>query len=1117
MLTHLYISNYALIEELDIDFHNGFSVITGETGAGKSIILGALGLLLGKRADAQAIKNGEKKCSIEASFDIRALNLKSFFADNDIDNDDTECILRREVINTGKSRAFINDTPVSLTQLKELGTYLIDIHSQHQNLLMNQEDFLLDIVDTIAGNQSLRETYLHTFEAWKRAQTLLLELQARAEKDQANQDYLKFQIQQFQEANLSEGEQEELEQEASTLNHAEDIKQALFAACAPLVSEELRLLEELKNGVQKLESISAVYPQAQEMAERLNSAYIELEDLSSELEKVQMEIEFDPIRQNFVEERLNTIYSLEQKHKVSTIAELLQIYDDLQKRLNEIENIDETLKEKEKEVEQQLGALAKSAKALTKSRETAAKTIAKSLIEQLQTLGMPHVKLEFSLTPKSSFDRNGSDTISLLFSANKNRPLQDVAAIASGGEIARLMLSLKALIAKSKALPTIIFDEIDTGVSGTMAEKMALTMQQIADNCQVLCITHLPQIAALGAHHYRVYKVEGDDKTTSHISLLSQEERIKEIANMLTGSEMTEAAINNAKSLLRINWTMKYLLRLILLLTLLPGTISAGTPATWLFKVFTYDAQGQLKGEGNGFFLDEKGTGIAPYHLFKGASKAVVVDDSGKKYNIQRIEGANSTYDVIRFSTNAAKKKPLSGITTTGAQAGSEIQFFVYSTQKNAKPIQAKVEKVNPFNTYNYYDITAANKAENFGCPLYSSAGELIGIIQRNVQTQAAQACALDARFINELQPKALNFINGDLLAIKLPIALPNDEQEAMNALYLINFSDTLVSANAFSDFTKTYPQNAEGWALQGKFQTFTNALADADRSFQKALSLPTKNADAIHYIYSTTLFNFAIINSLGNDGLLKAMAEAQKAYTIKPKPLYLYQEAQCLFAMERYKEAYDKYLASAKNIAQADGQESTFKSPEAFYGAAISLEKAGGDNLQVLALLDSVIANIQTPLNATSVQYYWLRAQQRVKVGKFREAIIDLNEYERNVGPSNLTDKFYVFREQAEMQARMFQQALDDIRTAQTKADAATLPLYQEEEPAILLRVGDYKGVIQYVEPLLKARPEEAGLHLIIGVAYGELKQKAAALRHLERSQALGNEDAPTIIKKYK
>ena len=553
MLTHLYISNYALIEELDIDFHDGFSVITGETGAGKSIILGALGLLLGKRADAQAIKNGEKKCSIEASFDIRALNLKSFFANNDIDNDDTECILRREVINTGKSRAFINDTPVSLTQLKELGTYLIDIHSQHQNLLMNQEDFLLDIVDTIAGNQSLRETYLHTFEAWKRAQTLLLELQARAEKDQANQDYLKFQIQQFQEANLSEGEQEELEQEDSTLNHAEDIKQALFAACAPLVSEELRLLEELKNGTQKLDSISAVYPQAQEMAERLNSAYIELEDLSSELEKVQMEIEFDPIRQNFVEERLNTIYSLEQKHKVSTIAELLQIYDDLQKRLNEIENIDETLKEKEKEVEQQLGALAKSAKALTKSRETAAKTIAKSLIEQLQTLGMPHVKLEFSLMSKSSFDRNGSDTISLLFSANKNRPLQDVAAIASGGEIARLMLSLKALIAKSKALPTIIFDEIDTGVSGTMAEKMALTMQQIADNCQVLCITHLPQIAALGAHHYRVYKVEDDDKTTSHISLLSQEERIKEIANMLTGSEMTEAAINNAKSLLRIN------------------------------------------------------------------------------------------------------------------------------------------------------------------------------------------------------------------------------------------------------------------------------------------------------------------------------------------------------------------------------------------------------------------------------------------------------------------------------------------------------------------------------------------------------------------------------------
>ncbi|WP_462347002.1 DNA repair protein RecN [Alloprevotella tannerae] len=553
MLTHLYITNYALIEELDIDFHDGFSVITGETGAGKSIILGALGLLLGKRADAQAIKNGEKKCCIEASFDIRALNLKSFFADNDIDNDEAECILRREVINTGKSRAFINDTPVSLTQLKELGTYLIDIHSQHQNLLMNQEDFLLDIVDTIAGNQSLREDYTHTFEAWKKAQAALQELQGRAEKDQVNQDFLKFQLQQFEEANLSEREQEDLEQEASTLNHAEDIKQALFSACTPLTSEELHLLEELKIGTQKLESISDVYPPAKELAERLNSTYIELEDLSAELEKAQMEIEFDPIRQNFVEERLNTIYSLEQKHKVSTIAELLQIYEDLQKRLSEIENIDETLKEKAKEAERQFEALVKIGKALTNSRTAAAKTIAASLIKQLQTLGMPHVKLDFSLTPKSSFEKNGGDTISLLFSANKNRLMQDVSAIASGGEIARLMLSLKALIAKNKALPTIIFDEIDTGVSGTMAEKMAQTMQQIAKSCQVLCITHLPQIAALGAYHYRVYKIEGADKTTSHISLLSQDERIKEIAYMLTGSEMTEAAINNAKSLLRIN------------------------------------------------------------------------------------------------------------------------------------------------------------------------------------------------------------------------------------------------------------------------------------------------------------------------------------------------------------------------------------------------------------------------------------------------------------------------------------------------------------------------------------------------------------------------------------
>lgn len=552
MLTHLHIANYALIDRLDIDFEAGFSVITGETGAGKSIILGALGLLLGNRADAKTIKAGAAKCVVEGTFDISKLGLGRFFSENDIENDSLECIVRREVATNGKSRAFVNDTPVTVAKFKELTTSLIDIHSQHQNLLLGHEGFLLETLDTMAHNQALRDNYTEAYHTWRTAARRLDTVREQAKKDKDDTDYLRFQLTALDEAGLVSGEQEELEHESAELSHAEEIKSGLLQAEAPMTADEANLLSALKLSASSLQGIADYFPAAGELAERIESARIELEDIAEELDRSAERIEFSPERQAYVDDRLDIIYGLQKKHHVDTVEELLALRDELQRRIDDIENLDDRLKELEAETARTHDTLIKVGKALRISRETAGRDIAARLLETLQSLGMPSAKLHFVLTPRPMPDASGLDTAALLFSANKNVPEQDVTLIASGGEIARLMLALKALLSSARALPTIIFDEIDTGVSGTMAEKMAQVMLRMADSCQVLCITHLPQIAACGHQHYRVYKAEDQNGTTSHIDHLTSEARIHEIANMLSGEQITEAAINNAKSLLHL-------------------------------------------------------------------------------------------------------------------------------------------------------------------------------------------------------------------------------------------------------------------------------------------------------------------------------------------------------------------------------------------------------------------------------------------------------------------------------------------------------------------------------------------------------------------------------------
>ena len=552
MLQSIYIQNYALIDTLDISFTPGFSVITGETGAGKSIILGAIGLLLGQRAEVKAIRQGASKCVIEARFDISAYGMEPFFEENELEYEE-ECILRREVYASGKSRAFINDTPASLVQMKELGEQLIDVHSQHQNLLLNKEGFQLNVLDILSHNDEQLSVYQSLYREWKQTQQDLADLIARAEQNKADEDYIRFQLEQLEEANLSAGEQEELEQETDTLSHAEEIKAGLFRVGQLLTSDEGGLLAGLKESLNTMLGLQKVYSPATELAERLESTYIELKDVSQEVSSQEEHVEFNPERLEEVNDRLNLIYTLQQKHRVTTVEELLALTEEYAAKLAAITSYDERIGELTTLCDTLYNKVKKQAAVLTKARTGAAREVEKQMASRLVPLGMPNVRFQVEMGMRKEPGVHGEDTVNFLFSANKNGALQSISSVASGGEIARVMLSIKAMIAGAVKLPTIVFDEIDTGVSGEIADRMADIMQEMGDSDrQVISITHLPQIAARGRAHYKVYKQDNETETNSHIRRLTDEERVGEIAHMLSGATLTDAALNNAKALLGI-------------------------------------------------------------------------------------------------------------------------------------------------------------------------------------------------------------------------------------------------------------------------------------------------------------------------------------------------------------------------------------------------------------------------------------------------------------------------------------------------------------------------------------------------------------------------------------
>ena len=550
MLKSLFIQNFVLIDNLDIRFDRGFSVITGETGAGKSIILGALSLVLGQRADGKSIKQGADKCVIEAVFDVSKYQLESFFLGNDLEYDSESCILRRELYASGKSRAFVNDSPVSLAILKELGTKLIDIHSQHQNLLLGDNRFQLRVVDVMAENEILLILYKKEYTRYQGLRKELAALKERAAQSKQEEDYVRFQLEQLEEANLQPAEQEELEQEQETLSHAEEIKSSLYRASSCLDGEEQGVVSLLKESLTAMDALERYFPRAKEIVERLRTAYIDLNDLASEMEGLMEDVEFNPDRLAWVNERLDTLYALQQKHRVASMEELIALRDQFRAQLADMDSFDEQIASLEKQVQDAYKELLQQAAVLSEQRKIASVAFAKQLVEMVAPLGMPHTRFQVEVVPRKDPESDGMDEIRFLFSANKSMALQPVAQTASGGEISRLMLCIKAMIAGFTALPTIIFDEVDTGVSGDIADKMGHIMQDLGSKMQVFAITHLPQIAAQGEAHYFVYKEDVKDRTLTRIRPLDKAERVREVARMLSGSALTEASLANAKDLL---------------------------------------------------------------------------------------------------------------------------------------------------------------------------------------------------------------------------------------------------------------------------------------------------------------------------------------------------------------------------------------------------------------------------------------------------------------------------------------------------------------------------------------------------------------------------------------
>lgn len=553
MLSRLYISNYALIDRLEIDFKEGLTIITGETGAGKSILLGALSLIMGERADIKAMRDSGSKTIVEATFNITGYHLDRLFAEADVDYDEQECILRREIAPSGRTRAFINDTPVPLTLLREVATRLVDIHSQHSNMLLAKPQFQLDIIDSLAGNQPLRDEYLLQYRQYRDIEQKLKQLTERCHQARGEEDYLRFQLKQLQDMNLKPGEDAKLEAEQAKLSNVTEIKQALWEVEHLLSGEDVAVIDHLKTAVSRLQAIESMLPDVEGFAERVDTALIELKDIASAVANVQETLQLDPEQLQIVENRLNDIFTLERKHNVQTVDELIALQTGYEARLHDLDTGDEQIEQLKHQLETIHAQATLLAHQLTDKRRKAAQSFAQQLVERARLLALGNLQFDIAFTPTDGLTPTGVDAIEFRMAFNKSQPLMPVKDTASGGEISRVMLCVKAIVAQRISLPTIIFDEVDTGVSGDTASRMGEMMGDIARNIQVIAITHLPQVASHGDNHLKVYKSDEDESTHTHVAMLDHEQHVMEIARMLSGKDINQAAIDNARTLIQQN------------------------------------------------------------------------------------------------------------------------------------------------------------------------------------------------------------------------------------------------------------------------------------------------------------------------------------------------------------------------------------------------------------------------------------------------------------------------------------------------------------------------------------------------------------------------------------
>ena len=1109
MLKQLFIRNFALIDLLDIEFRPGFSVITGETGAGKSIILGAIGLLLGQRADSKTLKQGADKCVIEAHFDLSRYQLEPFFQQNDIEYDAEDCIIRRELTATGKSRSFINDTPVALSLLKELGERLVDVHSQHQNLLLGKHDFQLSVVDIIGADQQLLADYQQSYGSYLQAVKRLEQLRQEIEQGRQQLDFMQFQYEELSNARLSDGEQEELEQRSDAMTHSEDIKQALYQADETLSGDARGVVATLRQAATALRGIERVYPDAGELAGRIESCHIELKDIAQEVSRLLDDIDFNPAELDSVNARLDKIYDLQKKYHATTVGELLLLQADLQQKLSDIDNSDEALATLQDEVARLQADCNKKAAALTTTRRKAAKQIEQQMLQRLEPLGMPHVRFQVSITT-DELGRMGQDKVAFLFSANTSTPLQPVSQVASGGEIARVMLALKAMISGAVKLPTIIFDEIDTGVSGKIAEQMARIMYEMGQSDrQVISITHLPQIAAMGATHYKVYKEETPQGTISHMQMLGDEERVAEVAQMLSGSAVSQEAVANARSLLG---AVKRCI--VLLLTLVATGWITGSQAeaqSWVkkaskgvFMLKTFKADGQLLGSSTGFFVDEEGTALSSFTPFRGATRAVVIDAQGKEWPVDAMVGANETYDVAKFRVKAKKTTALDIARQTATQ-GAEAWLLPYHETKQVP--HGQIRRVEQFGgSHAYYTVNMPVGENMVSCPLLNEQGEVLGLMQLSASATDTLGYAVSALFADSLQTTGLSLNDKALRATGLKIALPTQIDQALLMLYMgASAADSASYAAMIDDFIEQFPQAPDGYTYRARLAATADRYDAASHDMEKAISVAEKKDEA-HYSYAQLIYQKEIYkpqSAYAPWSLDKALQEAELAYSINPLPLYRYQRGQVLYAQKKYGEAFAVY---------EELTHTTLRSAEVFFEASRCKEQLRDTTAQ-LALLDSALATFSQPYLQEAAPYLLARAQVRLDVRQYRPAVTDLNDYERLMR-ARLNDRFYYIRFQAEVGGRLFQQALDDIDKAIEMNP--TYDLYVAEKASLQVRLGLYDEAIATAQACIQLAPNYSDGYLFLGLAQCLKGQKEEGLANLRKASELGDTQAAELIDKY-